>query len=44
MQMRVSENPTHIFAGQWIVPAAVRKNVSGNLESPVTIFWNVEKK
>jgi peptide/nickel transport system substrate-binding protein len=44
MQVRVSENPTHIFAGQWILPAAVRKNVSGNLESPVTIFWNIEKK
>ena len=44
MQLRVSESPTHIFAGQWIVPSAVRKNVSGNLESPVTIFWNIEKK
>jgi peptide/nickel transport system substrate-binding protein len=44
MQLRVAENPTHIFAGQWVVPSAVRKNVSGNLESPVTIFWNIEKK
>ena len=26
------------------LPAAVRKNISGNLESPVTIFWNIEKK
>jgi peptide/nickel transport system substrate-binding protein len=44
MQMRVSESPTHIFAGQWTLPSAVRKNVTGNLESPVTIFWNIEKK
>ena len=41
---RVSENPPHIFAGQWVVPAAVRKTVSGNLESPVPIFWGVEKQ
>ena len=44
MQVRVSENPTHIFLGQWYPPAAVRKNITGNLESPVTIFWNIEKK
>jgi peptide/nickel transport system substrate-binding protein len=44
IQLRVAESPTHIFAGQWVVPAAVRKNISGNLESPVTIFWNIEKK
>ena len=44
MQLRVSESPTHIFAGQWVLPAAVRKNISGNLESPVTIFWNIDKK
>ena len=44
MQVRVSENPTHIFPGQWYAPVAVRKNISGNLESPVTIFWNIEKK
>jgi peptide/nickel transport system substrate-binding protein len=44
MQVRVSESPTHIFAGQWVVRAAVRKNITGNLGSPVTIFWNIEKK
>ena len=44
MQVRVSENPTHAFLGQWYAPIALRKNVTGNLESPVTIFWNVEKK
>ena len=44
MQVRVSENPTHAFLGQWYAPMALRKNVTGNLESPVTIFWNIEKK
>jgi hypothetical protein len=23
---------------------AMRKNINGMLESPVTIFWNIEKK
>jgi peptide/nickel transport system substrate-binding protein len=44
IQERVAENPTHAFLGQWYQPAALRKNVTGNLESPVTIFWNIEKK
>ena len=44
MQVRVSENPTHAFLGQWYQPVALRKNVTGTLESPVTIFWNLEKK
>ena len=44
LQVRVSENPTHAFLGQWYSPTALRKNVTGNLESPVTIFWNIEKK
>ena len=44
MQVRVSESPTHAFLGQWYAPVALRRNVTGNLESPVTIFWNIEKK
>jgi len=44
MQVRVSENPTHAFLGQWNTPLAMRRNVNGMLESPVTIFWNIEKK
>ncbi len=44
MQVRVSENPTHAFLGQWYAPVAMRKNINGMLESPVTIFWNIEKK
>jgi peptide/nickel transport system substrate-binding protein len=30
--------------GQFVQPLARRKNVSGNMASPVTVFWNVEKK
>ncbi|HTR85641.1 MAG TPA: ABC transporter substrate-binding protein [Reyranella sp.] len=43
MQLRVAESPTHAWLGQWYQPAAMRKNVNGALESPVTIFWNIEK-
>ena len=29
MQLRVSENPTHAFLGQWYAPVAMRKNING---------------
>ena len=44
IQLRVTEYPTHIFLGEWVQPIARRKSVSGNIESAVTVFWNVEKK
>jgi peptide/nickel transport system substrate-binding protein len=44
VQMRVAQYPTHIHVGQWYQAAAMRKTVEGNLEAPVTVFWNVEKK
>ncbi len=44
IQLRAVEQPTHIFAGQWYAPVARAKNVSGNVVSPVVVFWNVEKK
>jgi peptide/nickel transport system substrate-binding protein len=44
VQVRVSHYPTHIHVGQWYGAAAVRKNVEGMLEAPVTVFWNIEKK
>jgi len=44
VQVRVTQYPTHIHLGQWYQAAAVRKNVDGNLEAPVTVFWNVDKK
>jgi hypothetical protein len=39
----VGEPDAH-FLGQWYAPTALRENITGNLESPVTIFWNIEKK
>jgi peptide/nickel transport system substrate-binding protein len=44
VQVRVTQYPTHVHVGQWYQAAAVRKTVDGNIEAPVTVFWNVEKK
>jgi peptide/nickel transport system substrate-binding protein len=44
IQLRAVEQPTHIFLGQWYAPIARAKTVSGNVVSPVVVFWNVEKK
>ncbi|MEK7371091.1 MAG: ABC transporter substrate-binding protein [candidate division NC10 bacterium] len=44
VQVRATQYPTHIPLGQWFQPAGVRKNVEGNLQGPVTVFWNVERK
>jgi peptide/nickel transport system substrate-binding protein len=44
VQVRVTHYPTHVHVGQWYGAAAVRKNVDGMIEAPVTVFWNVEKK
>ena len=38
------EITTHLFLGQWYLPAAVRKNVDGMLTAPAPVFWNMEKK
>jgi peptide/nickel transport system substrate-binding protein len=42
VQVRLTEYPTHIPLGQWYAAVAVRKNVTGMIEAPVTVFWNVE--
>jgi peptide/nickel transport system substrate-binding protein len=44
VQVRVGQYPTHVHVGQWYGAAAVRKNVDGMIEAPVTVFWSVEKK
>jgi peptide/nickel transport system substrate-binding protein len=44
VQVRVTQYPTHIHLGQWYGAAAVRKNVDGMIEAPVTVFWNVQIK
>lgn len=40
----VNEYPTHVFLGQWYQPLAHRTNVSGVLEAPAVVLWNIEKK
>jgi len=44
VQLRATQYPTHIPLGQWYSAFALRKNVEGALEAPVTVFWNVTKK
>ncbi len=44
LQLRAAENPTHGFLGQYNNAMAMRTNVSGNVVSPVPVFWNIEKK
>lgn len=44
VQKRNAEFTTHLFLGQWYLPAAVRKNIEGILTTPAPVFWNVEKK
>jgi peptide/nickel transport system substrate-binding protein len=43
VQRRVAENPTHVHLGQWYLPGATRPNISGWLEAPAPVFWNIEK-
>ena len=44
VQLRALEIGTHAWLGQWYKPLAYRKDkVSGWLEAPVPLFWNVSK-
>ncbi len=42
-QVRDTQVTTHIPLGEYVSPAALRKNVTGLLVSPATVFWNVDK-
>jgi peptide/nickel transport system substrate-binding protein len=44
VQARIISEGVTVPLGQYVQPMARRKNVSGNVPSPVTVFWNVEKK
>jgi peptide/nickel transport system substrate-binding protein len=44
VQKRNTEFTTHLFLGQWYLPAAVRKNIDGVPTTPAPVFWNIEKK
>lgn len=44
VQVRESKYPTFAHLGQFNIPVARRKTVTGNLEAPAPVFWNVRKK
>jgi peptide/nickel transport system substrate-binding protein len=44
IQKRVLDLGVTVPLGQFVQPMARRKTVSGNIPSPITVFWNVEKK
>lgn len=44
VQLRAIAYGTHVPLGQWVSASGVRKNVTGIVQSPVTVFWNIEKK
>lgn len=44
IQKRALDTGVLVTLGQFVQPLARRKNVSGNIASPVPVFWNVEKK
>jgi peptide/nickel transport system substrate-binding protein len=44
IQQRVIETTPEIPLGEYLVPIAVRKNVTGMLTAPVPVMWNIEVK
>ena len=44
VQKRVMDLGVTVPLGQYVQPMARRRSVSGNLPSPITVFWNVDKK
>ncbi len=44
VQVRASEFPTHVQLGQYNTPSAIRNTLSGHLQAPVPMFWNVKKQ
>ena len=43
-QAREREYPTYVQLGQFTVPTALRKSVTGLLTAPAITFWNIEKR
>jgi peptide/nickel transport system substrate-binding protein len=44
VQKRIMDTGVTVPLGQYVQPMARRKTVSGNISSPITVFWNVDKK
>ncbi len=43
IQIRISEYPTYVQLGQFNIPTAKRKTITGNLVAPAPVFWNIKK-
>lgn len=43
-QLRAFETVTHVPLGQYSVPAAVRKGVSGIVPAGAQVYWNIKKQ
>ncbi|MHC4046797.1 ABC transporter substrate-binding protein [Bradyrhizobium vignae] len=43
IQVASVEYPTYVILGQFYIPTARRKTIRGNVQSPVTVLWNIEK-
>ena len=44
VQERAYEIVTHLPLGQYVEPVAYRNTLSGVLDAPVPLFWNVRKE
>ena len=44
LQTQAFQSVPYIPTGQFVIPTAFRKNLSGVIVAPVLFFWNVEKK
>jgi peptide/nickel transport system substrate-binding protein len=42
VQVRATEQTSHINLGQWYQPIAARQNVAAILTTPVPVFWNMQ--
>ena len=42
VQLRTIEVTPEIPVGEYVQPAAMRKNVKGFISAPVPVFWNIE--
>lgn len=43
VQLRAIEYPVYIPLGQWYQPMVARKSLSGLIEAPAPVFWNITK-
>lgn len=43
IQLRASQTVPFVPLGQWYAPVAMRKSITGLVDTPVTVFWNVQK-